>query len=460
MAISDGFLPPGAQEMELHREVVTPESLLLDVAERIGRIREGRVAAQVHLSKLSSDMRKTAYLRVAARMFDPLVSGYRCQVFLLSQGDIMVVGRDIPFIDMDATVQRVKALFSRDPLAYAVTDSDDGLDPFVTYYDLEEDYDSFLDVCEGMKRGVDRMRKENLKAPPVPEPMTPEVLDALIAKVGDMPVARFMRRQAAISILNANEAKIGFQEFFLSMGDLRQVLAPRVDILANRWLFQSLTQAVDRQVLKAMRALPLTNLPRHINLNLNVDSVDTEAFDALVRALDDKHDLTVDVQLVDVFSDLDRFFAVRDKLRGMGFSVTLDGMTLEMLDMTDVASLDVDKIKLVWHPHLNEPYHPAMGRPAKELIAEAGSHKFVLTRCDSETAIKWGVMNGILTFQGRLVDAMLGALTKKTCPHGAKCTLAQCTNRRAGIAPQDRKGCYDFSRLDGFPSVDPRTMAG
>jgi len=445
-------LPPSAKEMFTTAAVVTPESLLLDVVERLGRIRHGWVAAQVHLSQLKPQNRQEAHLRIAMRMFDPLVSGYRCQVFLMTDSDIIIIGRDVPMVDLDSAVFRLRALFDKDPLTY--TEGEDGHDPFATFYHLEDDYDYFLQEAERLRAVVEaRKRNPNLQAKPEPKPLNSELLIGIMAALNDVDMLKYLQRQAAIQVVSSNHARVILQEYFLSMQDLRRDVAPDVDLFTNRWLFLHFTQGADRRSLVALQNVVKVSKPPVISLNLNLSTLETPEFAAFEKGLLPGQTLNIEVQLIDVFADLKGFFKTRDALRAKGYKVILDGMMPSTLHFTDISKLGMDYIKVMWSPELIDPHHPTKGREPKDIIAELGPMKFILTRCDSEASIRWGLSMGILAYQGHLIDTMVTLTTMAACPDQANCTAQQCSSRRNAAGGAGRLGCTNFAGLDSFPEI-------
>ncbi|KAF0114764.1 MAG: hypothetical protein FD149_1770 [Rhodospirillaceae bacterium] len=148
---------------------VTPERMLLDTVDRVRRMREGRAAIHIHLSDLHPQNKSEAHLRIALRLLESLVSGYRCQTFVLTNDDIVILGKDIPEEDAAVVLSRLRAMFSNDPLTQ--DDPGDGQDPFATWYDLEHDFDRFSDLTHALfTAGEERMFARAHGPPPNPNP--------------------------------------------------------------------------------------------------------------------------------------------------------------------------------------------------------------------------------------------------------------------------------------------------
>ncbi|MEW5726876.1 MAG: hypothetical protein AB1918_03530 [Pseudomonadota bacterium] len=429
------------------QEVVTPESLLFDAAERVGRIREGRIALHLHLSRLLPPNREEAKIRIAFRIFEQMVDMYRGQMFLLTSSDIILICKDARLADLDAIVYKLRALFSKDPLTY--TESADGEDRFVTYYDLESEYDAFFALCGQLVQEAKKRIADQRAAPQV-QPLDANNLTRVLERIGATDIAGVVRRQPCIRITQKMAAEVAFQEFFMSIADLQKALAPDVNILANRWLFQHLSQVLDLRVLAALQDAGFRKMPTAFSLNLNMATIETPVFQQFEQAIHGKADLVVEFQLIDIFNNLEGFFRARDHLKRRGHTTVLDGMSPITLQFMDAELYQTDFVKVNWSPDMADDVQTA---ELQQALAPVGFQNVILARCDSETAISWGLAQGIRHYQGRFLDSMISAVTMAQCDKSSVCTLAQCTQRHGVISGRTRAECGNFDMLDAFPPL-------
>lgn len=436
-------------------EVVTQESLLLAAVERVGRIRDGRMAVHLHLSKLRPHNRQDTHLRIALRMLDPLVQFFRAQIFLLTNSDIVILCKDVRPGDLDNLIYRMRGLFSKDPLTFA--DSGDGRDRFYDWYDLEDEYEEFLALAERLDAETRRKQRDRRAATAL-APVEPHSLHDALVKIAGIDVGGLVRRQSAIRLNERNRAAVLFQELFVSMADLQRAVSPDVNLTGNRWLFQHLSQTLDHRVLGAISDSELRRLPPTISLNLNVTTIFTPGFRQFEQAMAETGTrILVETQIVDIFADIGGFFRARDTLRERGHKVLLDGITALTLQFMELAPYDADYVKLFWSPDFLDRH---LSRDVRQGLGAIGLDRLILGRCDSEAAIQWGLDAGIEAFQGRYVDAMQSAMTMAKCDHAARCTLGQCIARHGVIAGALRGECYDLDALDSLPELRaPKRMA-
>ena len=104
----------------------TQEILLLDLVERLGRLRTGRVAVRLHLSTLPATFRRAPYLNVAQTTFAASVRHCEGQLFALGNADLVFVGKKSDASLLDTAVNRLRVIFGEPEQA-----------EFCTWYDLE-----------------------------------------------------------------------------------------------------------------------------------------------------------------------------------------------------------------------------------------------------------------------------------------------------------------------------------
>ncbi len=428
-------------------DVVTQESLLLGAVERVGRIRQGRIAVHVHLSRLRAQNRQDGHVRIALRMLEPMVNAYRGQMFLLTNSDVVFMLKDANLTDVENMIYKLRALFSKDPLTFA--DSGDGIDNFCTWYDLAgSDYDSFLEMAKEATEDA-RARNREKAQQTASTTLDAKMLGDLIERMARTDISRLIRRQSAIMVGDGNvNAEVIFQEFFVSVTELQKELASEVSLLSNRWLFQHLSLSLDQRVLSSLGNARLMEWPVVYGLNLNLSTIKTNAFTQFADHIAGHAGLSVEVQVLDVLADSRGYFEAHKRLHENGHAILIDGLSALSLQFMDVTQFKADLYKLHWSPEMGDREHGDQVAAGLNLV---GMEKIVLGRCDSEAAIQWGLAKGIQRFQGRYVDTMLAAYTMAVCDKSAACTLGQCIARHGVLSGPPRPECGNLTMLDTPP---------
>lgn len=406
------------------------ERQLLDALDRVlrqgdrdaGTPLQGVTMLAAHLSRLTPTGPRVYHRRVAAAMLDDVAGREAGQLFGLNNGDMVLLFR--PADGGAAVAEMVAAMFGADlhggPALCSIWPLPDAAVPALTYV-------------------KDRVL-EGERAAPAPEPESSAGAMAAMQEIlRNAPIAELTRRQTAILLRPTQRVAMTplFREVVISVAVLESRGAGVSLAGADPFLFNHLAARLDRRMLAAMRedipaGGPLSEgLGRAgLHLNLTMAGVLSQGFATLMEAAGPAMArglrLGIEVPFAEAFADAQAFVLARERLRLAGCTLVLDGLSHQALPMTSLAALEPDLVKLSWSPAMTGA-GPALGRALKRL----GPDRVVLARTDSETAIGWGLQNGISRFQGHYVDFMLAAERLKTCPGAGGCTLRLCADRAA-----------------------------
>jgi EAL domain-containing protein (putative c-di-GMP-specific phosphodiesterase class I) len=377
------------------------ETLLVDTLDRMRRNPEGRKVVHLHLSQLMPAHRTPVRVKIVTRMFRALESGRQAQLFNLSNDDLVLIINAGAQRDVNNIVLRVRKLFEGDPITF---DDDMGRDRFATWYDLGLDAANAIQAAQQLRQEA-QQGSGRASGPQLP-PVSPAILDDVQKKLAFANVVPFIRDQVALRVNPATkEASIEFYEFFLSVGDLQRAVAPNVNLLGDRWLFQDLSRTMDLRMLETVVRAPHARGAPSISLNLNLETIMTQAFATFLEQIERGQKVIVEIQTVDVLTNIGMYLDARNVLNSMNHAMLIDGLTTTTLEMLDVASMKPDYAKIVWSPELLDTMHPAGSTNASAMVNEIGAEKVVLSRCDSAAALAWGLKSGITVFQGHFLDS-------------------------------------------------------
>ena len=404
-----------ADNAEQKKRLPSQENLLLDYVRRLEKHKKGRGVVIMHLSALRTFNRRDQHIRAAARNFEPLISSMTGQLFTMKNADVFFIFKNEAKAETETIVQKVKFLFDDDPL---VAEEGKHPQPFATWYDANADYDTLLQLVQGMAQAEQeratavRARMDAraaLKAKQQQgEPLTPEVLARVESALVRADLSNLVRRQFVCEV----DAKLvpiqSFSELFISIADLRETLLPGVNLVANRWLFQHLTETLDRRMLSMLTKTDSISISGEISFNVNVATLlskDFQVFDDNIAA-SRRGQMIIELQKEDIFSNLSSYLFAREFVQDKGYRVCLDGITLETLNMLNRERLGIDMTKLVWNPELvdgGDEVHSMI----RDIVKREGDDKLILIRCDNREAIDFGKSVGLTMFQGRFVENLI-----------------------------------------------------
>jgi hypothetical protein len=227
---------------------------------------------------------------------------------------------------------------------------------------------------------------------------------------------------------------------------------------SDPFLFRHLAGQLDRRMLEVvaeqlgrggpldMKATAGNAPPLHLNLTLGaVLSPSFEAFSAACRTADAT--AGIEISFIEICADTGAFAAARAAIKRAGMRLVLDGMSHLTFLLAAPWMLQPDFLKLDWSPRLDD-LPPDEAPRFFAAIGAAGPHRLILQRAETEAAVRWGMAHGIRRFQGRHVDAVLGAGRVMSCSRAHGCALRQCIERAGAVGPAGRAACGNPFLLD------------
>jgi len=383
------------------------EQLLLDYIQRLDRYREGRRAIHLHLSRLQPYNRREHHLRIACSCFDMLVKKFDGGLFRIGNDDLIFIAKGAGVADLEAVVQKLRYLFTTDPLLQA---GGDDLSGFCSWYALDEDYVALKNVAEGLDSDARHHRMKSAEqAKPPAAPMDSRRLTQIERAINAADLSFLIRRQPICFVAPGRPPEPLMQEIYVSIDELARAVLPGTDLRGDRWLFQHLTRLLDQRVLATLMHRDELDPASGFALNLNVSTTLGPIFQDFDRAVGATRAraAVIELQMIDIFADPSSFMFARDWLKGRGYKLCLDGVKPLLLPLIDRDWLAVDLIKLDWGPDLAGDLDAPTGARLRTAIETIGRDRVIMCHCDTAQALTAGEQLGITMFQGRHFDRLL-----------------------------------------------------
>lgn len=395
------------------------EKRLLSDLKRSAGHTKGRHAMQVHLGRLAPGSRPDHVLDGAETTFTPLVTREGSKFYWLSNFDFIVLFNVSSMDTVRAALVKIRFLFASDPLLKEPVQPGQS-DPFVTWHDLDKNFDALIDMVRrrvAAQRVTDPAPKRHhrqgvsgqVSSARTGAPLTPDILERVEKALTGADLSSHVRRQAVCAVVGKGAPDPVFTEVYVSIGDLREALLPHVQLSSNPWLFQRLTQTLDRRVLAMLSRRDDRTLSQGFSINLNVNTILSEDFLRFDESLSPGNHGTVILELrtEDIFSNLTGYFFARDYVRQRGYRICIDGLTWRILPYVNIVGLGADMVKMSWQDDLPKILQSPEGETARGLILRDLAGRAILNRCDDETAIEAGQRMGFTLFQGRVLDRVM-----------------------------------------------------
>lgn len=383
---------------------------VLDTLHRVQKLAVPAIGVYVGLSHLAPMYRNHHQIELILQLFDPLLQNNQSRLFTLPNKDIVVIGIDITIQAIEDVLFQIRSLF------------DEGTDLPEQIFFLDKDADKFARLFHSPAP----------TAPPVNATLTPETLDQIALQLPTLDVTDFLRRR---SVFVAKNRSFLYQEIYLSVTALGAHFG--YDLSSDNALFFQLMQMLDEPYLKALARICFYQSTAPIAVRLSLATVNSAAFTAFAKKWPTP--LLVHLSAPDIFQDIMLYKKALYQLHISGHKVIIGDLSPVDLEHIHIHHLPFDFIKVRWSP-------------ACEQLTDLPTH-LILSHCETEDALLWGVRKGCFAFQGPYIDALLGALIKESCTFGQECSLAACTACRKSLAPQTRNQCVHQKHLDDTPSL-------
>jgi EAL domain-containing protein (putative c-di-GMP-specific phosphodiesterase class I) len=258
-----------------------------------------------------------------------------------------------------------------------------------------------------------------------------------------------IRRQAIIKHHRGYSEILG-HELYCSLGYLRRNYLSDYP-LSSAVEIEILMRALDDKVMDLVQEIAPRLLPDVLHLNMQVDTVLTARFIGFLSEIYNRcaENLVIEIALEDALRDWEKFRAGCSRLRRLGVRVGLDRISLTSLEVLSPCHIDVDFAKVIWDSNIVGSQRTDVLERLREFANSFASRgkPLILTRVNSQVALRLGRCFGVTAFQGCVVDASLGKffLTKctsrKTGCHAKRCAVCQWAPRETV-----RNGCRFYLR--------------
>lgn len=408
--------------------IVVQRSAEAKLVEFLGSIREpmGWRAVHFHFSELLEQYRSEYQFKIAINLIYDLLKSYDGGIYHMADDSIIVIGDGLDKSIIGKLVFQLRYLYMDDPLSYL--DSGDENPKFCTRYELASQWQDFMDMCgrrmayvvrrksapERTERAVSVQKEEQEAAKSLFGGILKNSfsLSRLLDTQKDLEradIQRVIRRQPVCVVFPDMHTRRVFDELYIHIAHLRQLLKTDVDFLSNRWLFKYLTQLLDIRMLDLVRHNISRYVESPVSINLNVETIissDFAAFDAVIKP-SSKVAVVIEIPVLDVFADMHAFHLARREVQRLGYRICLDGVSTESFLMIDREKLGVDLVKMQWNADVEADLSSQENQDIAKAVSVFGSNRVILCRCDNKEAVQYGQALGMSLFQGRYIDSIV-----------------------------------------------------
>lgn len=380
--------------------VLGSEEMLLSYVEQLADARKGQRAMIVHLSRLQGAKPRDKNLQIVAAVLREVTDQFSGRLFVLENGDIIVVCKGITRRAIDETIEVLRYLFNDDPMTRAGSEQAD----FCAVFDLEVGYIDFLfaldEIREAARRSSSAAGQRRRLDPASIDPVS---AGNLIKALQRVELAGMMRRQTIWDMAPGTAPRPLFEEIFISMDRLQAAIGPAFDLAKDRELFLYMKRWLDQYVMATV-VRHQANVSLALGLSLGLTtllSAEFEEFDK--RSTIGREHIIVEMSVVELLRAPSTFRQVADRLKQRGYRLCIGGVNHQILPYLNLRRFGAHYIKVIWDDALLQLGEEPL-REFCEAVAAAGGERIILSHCGRRQAIGVGHAMGIRLFQGWQMD--------------------------------------------------------
>ncbi len=376
-------------------------------------------AIYIRVSALENKNLRESHRQELADTFAAFVSQSMARYFWFANEDVIVIYNRRIKDEILSCLVKIRFIFHDDQLLKGTDNLESA--GFIRFYNMAQDKKDFYHLVSFLSKQQTPIKLQTKKVMPFTmspinqtpqkqkKPLTTDILARVqkILSVADF--SSFIRRQAICAVIGKSSPLRVFEEVYVSIPDLREMLLPDVDLLSDPWLFLSLSETLDKRVLETISRHDDGSLIGNFSININVSTILSDEFLAFDESISAsmRPSIILELQLVDIFSDIKSFVLAKTFAQARGYKICIDGITVDKLKYLNRANLNCDLMKIIWHPAFTEVVNE--DKHFMDYINKAERAKMILCRIDDPSAIEVGNSLGINLYQGRYVQRLLNA---------------------------------------------------
>ncbi|MEI6559149.1 MAG: EAL domain-containing protein [Rhodospirillaceae bacterium] len=235
--------------------------------------------------------------------------------------------------------------------------------------------------------------------------LTAWALSRIENALAEFDLTAYLRSQCAYELDAQGRWLPLFEEHYTSVADLHRDKFPKLALQPDERMFLELCRAFDRrsvpEIIRRHRGKP----GNRVSLNLALATISSSFFTKYVREAPDieRQTLVLEINRSDLLQQPRETVKALKAMREGGFGVALDGVTLDLLSLTNLHRVEVDFIKIALTPATMWLLRDGDCLAALKKLPR---DKIILCRCEKESALPVGKAFGLTKFQGWLIDRL------------------------------------------------------
>lgn len=392
------------------------EPELLAFWRRMVRVQQPYTVVVVELAAVYRIHENQRNYRVQQRLLQEFADVRKGNHFTLANGDVVVAVPGADETQAAAIIDEIIDWILRDP-----DQGEEGIRRRVRVFLLPR---QFLEVREWIARYLPggELGGATLSGGPdgdepvletLAGPLTPYLLRRVEHRIARCDIRPFIHRQMvfARSAGRSPGWTPVIEERLIGVADLAAKLFPDLEVSESGPFFGQFCAILDERLIHHLMA-SRARFEAPVSINLSLEMLFDRLFASFASHVpqEERPRLFVEIHCGEIFLDVAKAHAAIERLRGYGFGVIVDGMTLELLPYVRVNRFDCDYLKV----HLpRADIAKLMNEDCVKALRSLSREKVVFTRCDTRGALDVGHELDIRLYQGWLVDSQVHGAVRK-----------------------------------------------
>lgn len=332
-----------------------------------------------------------------------------CTLYQVSNTDLALLGKlpETALISMvrDLKVEMLRTIERNFPGSFGTIDQS----RLVLSYDLVANYRSAADrvakFAEMAQRDADAGGEQGERK--LRGLTSADIQKVLLAyqKFGtEKFVKAFVRQQDVVFKNGPAPLQPKMTEYYISMDLIRRPLFVDVEMRGSGRIFQEFTLVLDQIMLQSFNKMPTSTGP--CSLNLNVESVFTEAFENFIEETPGNKlaNIIFEFRQANIVENFDEFQVARGLIKSKGATIAVDQIFPQTVGLVDLEYIGASLAKIHWRTGAEE-----ILRERARAIKYMQECKVtpILVRVDTDRAFEVGNSMGINMYQGFHIDELL-----------------------------------------------------
>ncbi len=236
-------------------------------------------------------------------------------------------------------------------------------------------------------------------------PLNAWTLSRIETLLAETDLAPYIRSQTVYELDPQGRWQRVFDEYFTSIADLARDKFPKVDLHPGDRMFMELCRALDRRSIPEIIRRNHARPGRRFSLNIGLSTFTGPYFTKLIHDAPqlDRKSMILEINRSDLMHQPRATAKALKIMREAEVGIALDGITLDLLGITNLQRVDFDYIKIVISPSTMWLLRDS---DCLASLKKLPREKIILCHCEKDSVLPVGKAFNLNKYQGWIIDKL------------------------------------------------------